>query len=149
MAASLSTPTILSLTPPFPLPNSHNPTSKALFFTPLKPTPKNPVLKQKSASQIQASATDFDPGLLQQAIQLVKSSPPTWQSALLSNAAIFVFGLSPPRFAEAFLLGTLTWHAFSYLGFLLVATYFVIVSSLDDHLIIFLIHFLIHPSHAW
>ncbi|XP_042030701.1 protein VTE6, chloroplastic-like [Salvia splendens] len=133
MATSLSTPTTLSLTPPFPLSNSRNPTSKALFFVPLKSTPKNPVLKKKSASQIQASATDFDPGLLQQAIQLVKSSPPTWQSALLSNAAIFILGspvllsgLSPPGFAAAFLLGTLTWRAFSYSGFLLVATYFLI-----------------------
>lgn len=90
-------------------------------------------MKKKLASQIQASAADFDPGLLQQAIDLVKSSPPTWQSALLSNAVIFILGspilvsgLSPSGFAAAFLLGTLTWRAFSYSGFLLVAIYFVI-----------------------
>ncbi|KAG8386462.1 hypothetical protein BUALT_Bualt03G0151200 [Buddleja alternifolia] len=84
-------------------------------------------------SQIQASTSDLDPGFLQQAIQLVQSSPPTWQSALLSNVLIFlvgspilVSGLSLSGIVAAFLLGTLTWRAFGSSGFLLVATYFVI-----------------------
>ncbi|KAL2245506.1 UNVERIFIED_CONTAM: Protein VTE6, chloroplastic [Sesamum indicum] len=84
-------------------------------------------------TQIQASTPDLDPGLLQQAVQLVQSSPPTWHSALLSNAVIFllgspilVSGLSLSGIAAAFLLGTLTWRAFGPSGFLLVATYFVI-----------------------
>ncbi|KAG8386460.1 hypothetical protein BUALT_Bualt03G0151000 [Buddleja alternifolia] len=84
-------------------------------------------------SQIQASTSDLDPGFLHQAIQLVQSSPPTWQSALLSNVLIFlvgspilVSGLSLSGIVAAFLLGTLTWRAFGSSGFLLVATYFVI-----------------------
>nr|KYP34606.1 putative membrane protein sll0875 family [Cajanus cajan] len=67
---------------------------------------------------------------------IVQSSPATWQSALLSNALIFllgtpllVAGLSLSGIGAAFLLGTLTWRAFGPSGFLLVATYFVIVSS--------------------
>ncbi|CAA0815892.1 Protein of unknown function DUF92- transmembrane [Striga hermonthica] len=87
------------------------------------------------ATQIQVSsaAGDLDPGLLQQAVQLVRSSPATWQSALFSNALIFVLGspilvtgLSLSGIAAAFLLGTLTWRAFGSSGFLLVAAYFVI-----------------------
>ncbi|KAL0306613.1 UNVERIFIED_CONTAM: protein VTE6, chloroplastic [Sesamum radiatum] len=84
-------------------------------------------------TQIQASNRDLGPGLLQQAVQMVQSSPPTWHSALLSNAVIFllgspilVSGLSLSGIAAAFLLGTLTWRAFGPSGFLLVATYFVI-----------------------
>ncbi|XP_020206955.1 protein VTE6, chloroplastic isoform X1 [Cajanus cajan] len=64
---------------------------------------------------------------------IVQSSPATWQSALLSNALIFllgtpllVAGLSLSGIGAAFLLGTLTWRAFGPSGFLLVATYFVI-----------------------
>ena len=70
------------------------------------------------------------------ALALVQSSPATWQSALLSNALIFflgspilVSGLSLSGIGAAFLLGTLTWRAFGPSGFFLVATYFVIVSS--------------------
>ncbi|KAK4398287.1 protein VTE6, chloroplastic [Sesamum angolense] len=84
-------------------------------------------------TQIQASNRDLGPGLLQQTVQMVQSSPPTWHSALLSNAVIFllgspilVSGLSLSGIAAAFLLGTLTWRAFGPSGFLLVATYFVI-----------------------
>lgn len=68
-----------------------------------------------------------------EAMKLIQSSPPTWQSALLSNILIFllgtpilVSGLSPSGIGAAFLLGTLTWRAFGLPGFLLVATYFVI-----------------------
>lgn len=60
-------------------------------------------------------------------------SPPTWQSAVLSNLIIFflgypllVLGLSLQGIGAAFLLGTLTWRAFGHTGFLLVATYFLI-----------------------
>ncbi|XP_022942915.1 protein VTE6, chloroplastic [Cucurbita moschata] len=67
------------------------------------------------------------------AVNLVQSSPATWQSALLSNLLIFVVGLpilvtglSVSGIASAFLLGTLTWRAFGPSGFLLVATYFII-----------------------
>lgn len=68
------------------------------------------------------------------AVNLVQSSPATWKSALLSNLLIFVVGLpilvtglSVSGIASAFLLGTLTWRAFGPSGFLLVATYFIIV----------------------
>lgn len=68
-----------------------------------------------------------------EAVRLIQSSPPTWQSAVLSNCVIFllgspilVTGLSLSGIAAAFLLGTLTWRAFGSPGFLLVATYFVI-----------------------
>ncbi|KAK1582311.1 hypothetical protein Q3G72_013903 [Acer saccharum] len=73
------------------------------------------------------------PGTVSEAIALIQSSPPTWQSALLSNVVIFVLGspilvsgLSLSGIGAAFLLGTLTWRAFGPSGFLLVATYFVI-----------------------
>lgn len=67
-------------------------------------------------------------------IELIQSSPPTWNSSILSNMLIFlagspilVSGLSVSGIAAAFLLGTLTWRAFGPSGFLLVAIYFVIV----------------------
>lgn len=84
------------------------------------------------AAQFQAAATDLGPNLVQRAIQSIQSSPPTWQSAILSNILIFVLGspllvsgLSLSGIAAAFLLGTLTWRAFGSSGFLLVATYYV------------------------
>lgn len=84
---------------------------------------------------ITTSAAGTDLGLVQKAIQLVHSSPPTWQSAVLSNLVIFVLGtpillsgLSLLGIMAAFLLGTLTWRAFGPSGFFLVAAYFVIVS---------------------
>ncbi|GAB4846608.1 Protein vte6, chloroplastic [Ancistrocladus abbreviatus] len=65
-------------------------------------------------------------------IDLVRSNPTTWPSAILSNVLIFIVGspilvtgLSLSGIAAAFLLGTLTWRAFGPSGFLLVATYFV------------------------
>ncbi|KAK4387154.1 protein VTE6, chloroplastic [Sesamum angolense] len=84
-------------------------------------------------TRIQAAATDLDPGLVQQVMNLFQSSPPTWKSAFLSNVLIFllgsrllVSGLSLSGIAAAFLLGTLTWRAFGSSGFLLVATFFVL-----------------------
>lgn len=80
---------------------------------------------------------------LSEAVKLIQSNPPTWQSAILSNCVIFVLGspilvtgLSLSGIAAAFLLGTLTWRAFGPSGFLLVATYFVIVSK---HLLLLLL----------
>lgn len=46
------------------------------------------------------------------------------------GSPILVTGLSLSGIVAAFLLGTLTWRAFGPSGFLLVATYFVIVSEL-------------------
>lgn len=91
--------------------------------------PKTP----KLAIRAQASATNL--GLVQQAIQLVQSSPTTWESAILTNLGIFVlgspllvYGLSLSGIGASFLLGTLTWRAFGPSGFLLVAAYFITVS---------------------
>ncbi|GER53962.1 hypothetical protein STAS_31513 [Striga asiatica] len=136
MAFFLPAPITLSSKPSSHLlPNFPKPTSRTLVL-PTNPNPnKAPIFRRKMATQIQVSsaAGDLDPGLLQQAVQLVQSSPATWQSALLSNALIFVLGspilvtgLSLSGIAAAFLLGTLTWRAFGSSGFLLVAAYFVI-----------------------
>ncbi|CAI0409271.1 unnamed protein product [Linum tenue] len=72
-------------------------------------------------------------GVVLEAIGLLQSPDPTWQSALLNNLLIFVLGspilvsgLSFPGISAAFVLGTLTWRAFGPFGFLLVAAYFVI-----------------------
>ncbi|XP_022142894.1 protein VTE6, chloroplastic isoform X2 [Momordica charantia] len=66
-------------------------------------------------------------------LNIVRSNPATWHSALLSNLLIFIVGspilvsgLSVSGIASAFLLGTLTWRAFGPSGFLLVATYFIL-----------------------
>ncbi|KAH7686302.1 putative membrane protein [Dioscorea alata] len=66
-------------------------------------------------------------------LDLLRTSPPTWSSAIASNALIFllgspllVSGLSFPGIGASFLLGTLTWRAFGPSGFLLVAAYFII-----------------------
>ncbi|KAL7087483.1 hypothetical protein ACP275_13G070500 [Erythranthe tilingii] len=142
MAASLPTAITLSSksNPSHFLPNFRNPNSKTLFFpsnsnSNSNSIPKTPTLKnRRMPTQIQATTDDLlDPGLLQQAIQLLQSSPPTWRSSLLNNVLIFligspilVSGLSLSGIAAAFLLGTLTWRAFGSSGFLLVATYFVI-----------------------
>ncbi|KAJ7981890.1 protein VTE6, chloroplastic-like [Quillaja saponaria] len=68
-----------------------------------------------------------------EAMSLIQSSPPTWESSILNNVLIFllgspilVTGLSLSGICAAFLLGTLTWRAFGPSGFLLVATYFII-----------------------
>lgn len=78
---------------------------------------------------------EVDLGLVDQAIQLFKTSPPTWGSALFSNIIIFlvgspllVSGLSLSGIAAAFLLGSLTWRAFGPSALFLVATFFVLVS---------------------
>lgn len=79
-------------------------------------------------------AQDAMPGFqLQGLLDLLQTSPPTWESAIASNLLIFVVGsplllagLSGPGIAAAFSLGVLTWRAFGGSGFLLVATYFVI-----------------------
>lgn len=66
-------------------------------------------------------------------LDVIQTSPPTWQSSILNNIIIFtlgspilVTGLSLSGIATAFLLGSLTWRAFGPPGFLLVAAYFVI-----------------------
>lgn len=75
-------------------------------------------------------------------VDLIGTSPPTWRSAVFSNLLIFVVGsplvlagLSGSGIVAAFLLGTLTWRAFGASGFLLVATYFIIVSAVFSCLI--------------
>ncbi|KAI4323067.1 hypothetical protein L6164_022702 [Bauhinia variegata] len=116
------------------------PLQNQLSSLPSLPTlsPKSPILKHslqsnplrspKMAAQV-SSLQDAVGG----AMTLIQSSPPTWQSALLSNLLIFIVGspllvtgLSLSGIGAAFLLGTLTWRAFGPSGFLLVATYFVI-----------------------
>ncbi|KAM7495375.1 hypothetical protein LguiB_029984 [Lonicera macranthoides] len=88
--------------------------------------PKTP----KLAIRAQASAANL--GLVQQAIQVVQSSPPTWESAILTNLGIFVlgspllvYGLSLSGIGASFLLGALIWRAFGPSGFLLVSAYFI------------------------
>jgi hypothetical protein len=75
------------------------------------------------------------PELQSTLIDLFQASPPTWKSAIGSNLIIFVLGspilatgLSISGIGAAFLLGSLTWRAFGSSGFLLVASYFVLVS---------------------
>ncbi|XP_062170818.1 protein VTE6, chloroplastic isoform X3 [Alnus glutinosa] len=90
-----------------------------------KPNPSRPAKMVAHAGSVQTAVSE--------ALKLIQSSPPTWQSALLNNLLIFVLGspilvsgLSLAGIAAAFLLGTLTWRAFGSSGFLLVATYFII-----------------------
>ncbi|KAE8124649.1 hypothetical protein FH972_019514 [Carpinus fangiana] len=89
------------------------------------PNPSRPAKMVAHAASVRSAVSE--------AVKLIQSSPPTWQSALLSNLIIFVLGspilvsgLSLSGIASAFLLGTLTWRAFGSSGFLLVATYFII-----------------------
>ncbi|KAK9688723.1 hypothetical protein RND81_09G006500 [Saponaria officinalis] len=93
-----------------------------------KPTSflQKPTKKMSSFFTTKASPTEI-------VTTLIQSNPATWQTAILSNAVIFVVGfpvlvagLSVTGIASAFLLGTLTWRAFGSSGFLLVATYFVL-----------------------
>lgn len=91
------------------------------------PNPRRPAKMVAHVGSVQSAVSE--------AVKLIQSSPPTWQSALLNNLLIFVLGspilvsgLSLAGIAAAFLLGTLTWRAFGPSGFLLVATYFIIVS---------------------
>ncbi|RZR89161.1 hypothetical protein BHM03_00016830 [Ensete ventricosum] len=76
-----------------------------------------------------------EPAVLQESLlDLVRASPPTWESAVVNNLLIFVVGsrillsgLTASGIGVAFLLGTLSWRAFGPSGFLIVAAYFVIV----------------------
>lgn len=131
----------------FPIISRRTITLPFLFSSKSNPSiPKTKITSNRTRrmpTPIQASQTDTSPLFLQQTIQLLQSSPPTWQSAILSNLLIFlvgspllVTGLSLSGIAAAFLLGTLTWRAFSSSGFLLVASYFIIVSS-KSHLFYF------------
>ncbi|KAK3020112.1 hypothetical protein RJ639_005250 [Escallonia herrerae] len=112
----------------FPLPRYPKPQTLSLFKI-----PENPKSPNMSIPSFRAQASTNDLGLVQQAIQLVRSSPPTWQSAIVANMMIFIVGspilasgLSLSGIGAAFLLGALTWRAFGPSGFLLVATYFVV-----------------------
>lgn len=115
-----------TVSPPFP--NFRKPPKHLSLSNPNLTTP------YMTSPSVRAQSSSIpDLGLVQNAIQLIQSSPPTWQSALLSNTLIFlvgspilVSGLSLSGIAAAFLLGTLTWRAFGSAGFLLVATYFII-----------------------
>ena len=122
---------MISSTLPFPLLLSPKRHQFPLLPFPLKPliTKSNPNPSSKMVVRAQSFET-----LASGAVNLLQSNPATWHSALLSNLLIFllgspilVSGLSPSGIASAFLLGTLTWRAFGPSGFLLVATYFVIV----------------------
>ncbi|CAH1444603.1 unnamed protein product [Lactuca virosa] len=111
------------------------PSNKPLISTFTSNLVKPSAMDSISSTRVQSSGSSSVPdlGLIQRAIQLAQSSPPTWQSAIFSNFVIFlvgspllVSGLSLSGIAAAFLLGTLTWRGFGPSGFLLVATYFVI-----------------------
>ncbi|KAE8726392.1 hypothetical protein F3Y22_tig00006992pilonHSYRG00009 [Hibiscus syriacus] len=115
--------------PSLPFPHSLPKRSPILLNpNPTNPNPKPP--KMQFLHRINAVPVQ---GVLSRAIDTIQSSPPTWQSAILSNLVIFVVGtpllvagLSLSGICAAFLLGTLTWRAFGSPGFLLVASYFVI-----------------------
>ncbi|GLT65280.1 hypothetical protein SLA2020_377190 [Shorea laevis] len=114
-----------------PLQSHHSPLSTTLPKRTLilhqnpNPNPSRPAKMVAHVGSVQSAVSE--------AVKLIQSSPPTWQSALLNNLLIFVLGspilvsgLSLAGIAAAFLLGTLTWRAFGPSGFLLVATYFII-----------------------
>ncbi|XVE63312.1 hypothetical protein DITRI_Ditri07aG0009800 [Diplodiscus trichospermus] len=99
----------------------------------LNPNPTNPNPKTPKMQFLHRTQAVPVPGVVSRVMHIMQSSPPTWQSSLLSNLLIFVLGtpllvtgLSLPGICAAFLLGTLTWRAFGSPGFLLVAFYFVI-----------------------
>ncbi|KAL7218627.1 hypothetical protein ACSBR2_011814 [Camellia fascicularis] len=115
---------------PSNLSSLHNPQTLTIFTH--NPFPRAPKMAVP-AIRAQAITNPTGLGLVQKAIESFQSSPPTWQSAILSNLVIFVVGspillsgLSLPGIGASFLLGTLTWRAFGPSGFLLVASYFVI-----------------------
>ncbi|EPS73378.1 hypothetical protein M569_01380, partial [Genlisea aurea] len=83
--------------------------------------------------RVRASSGNLWQSFPQQALELVRLSPPTWRSAIFSSGSIFLLGypilasgLSFSGVAAALLLGTITWRAFGPPGFLLVAVYFII-----------------------
>lgn len=106
--------------------------SSALIFGSSNPIPSSSImLPVASALSAEVAASE--------AMRLIQSSPATWESALFCNMLIFiagspilVTGLSVSGIGAAFLLGTLTWRAFGASGFLLVATYFIIVRSISQ-----------------
>jgi hypothetical protein len=114
----------------------HKPYFLSPKLTPLSPTTLNPlVLRNRFHNNMHSSRVSSFQDAIGGAMTIVQSSPATWQSSLLSNLLIFllgspilVTGLSFSGIVAAFLLGTLTWRAFGSSGFLLVATYFIIVS---------------------
>ncbi|CAN6558341.1 unnamed protein product [Malus baccata var. baccata] len=133
-------PLLLHIKPP-PIPSlfqsqsqSHRVSSSSLpilrtkFLIPTHPRHSNPpkqTMNGPPAASVQSAVS--------QAMSLIQSSPPTWQSSVLINLLIFllgspilVSGLSASGIGAAFLLGTLTWRAFGSSGFLLVAAYFVL-----------------------
>lgn len=134
---ALSTHLLLHFKPPPPLPSpqSHHSSFPILpRKIPIQNPHRNKPLEQFTMQKPHASTTVQS--AVSNAVSLIQSSPATWQSAILSNLLIFVLGspilvsgLSLSGIAAAFLLGTLTWRAFGPSGFLLVATYFIIVSN--------------------
>lgn len=73
------------------------------------------------------------PGVLSEAVSAFQLSPPTWESAILSNTLIFLagspllfVGLTTPGIGAAFLLGSLSWRAFGSRGFFAVVIYYLI-----------------------
>ncbi|GLT40329.1 hypothetical protein SLA2020_144710 [Shorea laevis] len=124
--------TLLNYRPtPFLFPPAHRSPSLPRRRPPplLNPKPRKP---NSRIPLLRANAVSVQ-GAVSEAVSLIQSTPPSWQSALLSNLLIFavgspilVSGLSLSGFCAAFLLGTLTWRAFGPSGFLLVASYFVI-----------------------
>lgn len=138
MATLASTFTLPHHPSPFPASRQSN----LSFPSSNVPNPVNfPIPNPSSIKRLQiqrsvrAQAAPTDLGLVQRVVQLVLTSPPTWQSAVGSNLIIFVLGspllvsgLSLSGTASAFLLATLTWRAFWIPGFLLAAMYFILVS---------------------
>ncbi|KAL9248899.1 VTE6, chloroplastic-like protein [Drosera capensis] len=118
----LKTPSFFSLFP------HHHRLPVTITTIPSKPINR---MTQFTTSSI-GSSTDLM-GPISGALGFLGSNPATWESAVCSNAVIFVLGspilvsgLSLNGIVAAFLLGTLTWRAFGASGFLLVATYFVV-----------------------
>ncbi|KAJ4726513.1 Protein vte6, chloroplastic [Melia azedarach] len=118
--------------PPLQFSRSRHETPKFIFIKFRYPNINN-FNKGRMPLLHRASAVPSFGGAVSEAMNLMQSAQPTWQSALLSNIVIFILGspilvtgLSLSGIAAAFLLGTLTWRAFGSSGFLLVATYFVI-----------------------
>ncbi|XP_044507094.1 protein VTE6, chloroplastic-like isoform X3 [Mangifera indica] len=117
----------------FPHPNSLLKIPKFNLFNSKNPSFNYNLNHAKMSSTQRANAVPSVHRAVAEAMNLMQSTPPTWQSALLSNIVIFVLGspillsgLSLSGIAAAFLLGTLTWRAFGPSGFFLVAAYFVI-----------------------
>lgn len=129
--------TLLYIKHPYPFPPLHFSESQ---IHPQKPliltsTPTFPTLKSHKKMLPHRPHAVSMQGVLSDAMNLIQSAHPTWKSALFSNLLIFVVGspilvsgLSLSGIFAAYLLGTLTWRAFGASGFLLVASYFVIVS---------------------